>query len=267
MKHIAIIINNTKPKAFDLFDKLINCIEKYNFEILINDVSKNTELVFTIGGDGTMVRALKQYPNIPTIGLNGGTLGFLTEINEENLEKSIERILNNDYIVEHCNVLDCNILRDNEIIHSGISINDIVISRSNALEMVRFDVFINNKKIKQYNADGYIVSTPIGASAYSLSCGGPLIEPTSKLIELTPIAAHSLVNRSIVVDDDKEIKIIIIDSRNNNDNTLLSIDGEEPIKLVKNDVIIIKKANINLNLVRLNNDSFVENLSKKMYMI
>lgn len=267
MKHISIIINNTKPRAFELFEKLTKCIEQYDFEILINDVSKKTELVFTIGGDGTMVRALKQYQNIPTIGLNGGTLGFLTEINEDNLEDSIRRILNNDYNVEHCNVLHCDVIRKNQVIYSGISINDIVISRSSALEMVRFDVFINNKKIKQYNADGFIVSTPLGASAYSLSCGGPLIEPTSKLIELTPIAAHTLVNRSIVVDDDKEIKIVIVDSRNNKDNTLLSIDGEEPIKLLSDDEIIIKKSSVSLKLVRLNDDSFVENLSKKMYMI
>ena len=187
MRNFAAIINETKPNALPLFNKLFNMLEtiyKDDFKLLVNTISNETEFVFTIGGDGTMVRALKEYPNIPTIGINAGTLGFLTEINEDNLEDACINILNEDYNVEYCT-----------------SINDVVISRSNALSMIRFDIFINDKKIKQYNADGFIVSTPIGASAYSLSCGGPFIEPTSKLIELTPIAAHTLVNRSIVVDD------------------------------------------------------------------
>jgi NAD+ kinase len=270
MRNFAAIINETKPNALPLFDKLFNMLEtiyKDDFKLLINTISDETEFVFTIGGDGTMVRALKEYPNIPTIGINAGTLGFLTEINEDNLEDACINILNKDYNVEYCTALEVDVVRNHKTIYNGISINDVVISRSNALSMIRFDIFINDKKIKQYNADGFIVSTPIGASAYSLSCGGPFIEPTSKLIELTPIAAHTLVNRSIVVDDEKEIKLVIIDSRNNQKNTLLSIDGEDAICLQQDDIITIKKANINSKLVRLHDDSFIENLSKKMYMI
>lgn len=266
MRNISVILNNTKIKAFTVFEKLFDILEKYNVNIEINNIKENTDIIFTLGGDGTLVRAIKENKsNIPIVGINCGTLGFLTEINEENLEKSIKKIFEGEYFLNSCNMLHCEVIRDDRKIFSSNAINDVVISRSSALEMIRFDVYINNQRIKQYNADGFIVSTPLGSSAYALSCGGPIIEPTSKLIELTPIASHSLINRSIVIDDTKEVELKIVESRNNKSNTLLSIDGEKPFELEINDKIIITKASQRPNLVRLNNDSFVDNIAKKMF--
>lgn len=266
MKNISIIINHQKEKSFILLERLIKSLDAYNINIEINNIKEETELIFTLGGDGTIVRAIKENKNnVPMIGINSGTLGFLTEINEHNLEQSIEKIFNKEYFLNNCNVLHCEVIRKNNKLIETTAINDVVISRSSALEMIRFNVYINKEIIKQYNADGFIISTPLGSSAYALSCGGPLIEPTSKLIELTPIAPHSLINRSIVIDDTKEVILEIIDSRNNNKNTFLSVDGEIPLHLEIGDKIIVKKSPTVIKLIRLNNESFIENISKKMY--
>lgn len=266
MKNISIIINHSKNKSFLILEKLIKILESYNVNIEINNIKKETELIFSLGGDGTFVRTIKNSTNnAPIIGINCGTLGFLTEINETNINESLEKIFSNNYTINNCDILQCELRRKGKVIASDFAINDVVISRSSALEMIRFDVYINNKKIKQYNADGFIVATPLGSTAYSLSCGGPLIEPTSKLIELTPIASHSLINRSIVVDDTKEIKLKIVNSRNNNNNTLLSIDGNDHLALEIDDEIIIKKSERDAKILSVNNESFVENIAKKMF--
>lgn len=263
---IAIIKNETKEKANDFCSIITKVFQENNIQYTINEIKKDTTLILVIGGDGTMVRTMKEYQGIPIIGINAGTLGFLTDINENNLLPFLDNLIKGelDFLPETYITLHCDVLRNNKVIYSGMVVNDVVLSRSNALEMVRFDVRVNGKYIKQYNADGFIVSTPLGASAYSLSCGGPFVEPTSKLIELTPIAPHTLVNRSIVVDDTKTIALNIVDSRNNKENTLLCIDGEEPIPLIKGDIVEIKKSKVEIRLLRINNISFIDNLAARM---
>lgn len=213
MKTVSIIVNEQKEKAKILEQRFLDYITREALDIKVeyNFVSSESEIIFTFGGDGTLVRALKQYRNLdtPVIGINAGTLGFLTEITEDNLENSIEKILDKEYTIEEYNTLKCEIVEDNKIIYQKMAINDIVLSRDQVLTMLNFDVLINNKKIRSYHADGLIVSTPIGSSAYALSCGGPLIEPQSNIIELTPIAPHSLINRSIVIDNSKKIELVI----------------------------------------------------------
>ena len=266
MKKIFIIVNKTKPNAMDIYEKVVAYLEHQNVAVASSIKEENVECIITIGGDGTMVRSLKENQKMWSIGINAGNLGFLTEINIDNLYWGLDKLISNDFYIERCISLECTLKRQNKVIYNSNVINDVVLSRSNALDMVRFNVKINDKHIKQYNADGFIVSTPLGASAYALSCGGPLVEPSSKLIELTPIAPHSLINRSLVVDDTRKVSIDIIDSRNNKQNTLLCIDGQEPIELFVGDVIEVKKSVSMTNLLRLQDDSFVENIAKKMIL-
>lgn len=253
-----------KEGAEKLAEEVMNVLEIVYGGVVVVENTSEADYVFSVGGDGTMVHALKMSNGAPVVGVNGGTLGYLAEIEAKSLYSQLFHLYHDRHSVEKHHMLDCKVTRNGKVVFKSEAINDCIVSRSTAFDMIRFDLYIGSRFVKQYNADGFVVATPLGSTAYSLSCGGPIIEPTSKLIELTPIAPHSLMNRSIVVDDTKSVNLVVNDSRNNNQNTLLSLDGEAPFCLEVGDVVNIKKSKKVANIVRLKNDSFVEALAKKM---
>lgn len=220
MKNIGININKIKDNQGIILDSLINIINRImiqtNIKIFNNTESldekfvKDLDFIISLGGDGTLLgtaREIAKY-GIPILGVNIGNLGFLTEVESSEFEYAINRIKNKQYRIEERMMLNCSVKRG-EKEKSFLCLNDTVLSKGTLARMVNYDIYIDNMFYSSFTADGVIVSTPTGSTAYSLSAGGPIIFPTLKLISITPICPHSLGMRTIVVDSKSKINIYI----------------------------------------------------------
>jgi len=247
-------------RAIETRDKLIRICRKHGIDICDNP--DDARLICSIGGDGTFLKSSKLSPGKAIIGINCGTLGYLTDINPEDIDKAIEDLLNKKYFIEEHMMLEATIVKENgREIKTEHALNEIAISK-NGFGVVRFDTIVDERLINSYTADGILVCTPTGSTAYNLSCGGPIVDPTAEILTLTPIAAHSLLNRSIIFSDKSVIEIRITELRNNTEAYVLS-DGS-PIKITTNDTVRIKKSDDITKIVKLNWQSFIDNIHKKI---
>lgn len=213
----------------------------------------DADFIVSVGGDGTFLKSSKLSPKTPILGVNCGTLGYLTEVNAENLEDALINILKNDYFIEKRMMIEGEIItKENVMIPAAL--NEIAISKNN-FGVVRFDVFVNDKLINSYTADGILIATPTGSTAYNLSCGGPIVDPTANIITLTPIAPHTVLNRSIVLSDEAVVKVKITELRG---NTAYVLSDGSPVEIKTGDSIIIKKSEDNVNIVKLDWSSFID---------
>lgn len=231
------------------------------------DIEDGTECVIVIGGDGTLIQAARDLRNkdIPMIGVNLGNLGFLAEIEKESVEETLDMLIRDDFTVESRMMLTGCIYRNGEKIQENIALNDIVFGRSGALRVVDFKVYVNQKFLKYYSADGIIITTPTGSTAYNLSAGGPILEPCANIIAITPICSHSLGSRSIVFSADSVIWIEICEDRHLEENeTKVYFDGNASFALRTGDRIEITKSVLDTKIIKLNRMSFIEVLHKKL---
>ena len=230
-------------------------------DIEITDDINKSDLVISIGGDGTFLKTSK-LSDKPIIGINTGTLGYLTEINPENLKKSLEKILNGNYFVENRMMIEGEIKKSSgEIIKIPPSLNEIAISK-NLLGVIRFDAIVNGKLINSYTADGILVCTPTGSTAYNLSCGGPIVDPTANILTLTPIAPHTVINRSIILSQDSIVEIKIKELRQNTSAFVL-YDGNA-IEIFNSDVLKIKKSDKVTKIIKMKNISFIDTIRENI---
>ena len=228
------------------------------------NVSRTTECVIAIGGDGTLIQAAKDMMNfnVVFIGINLGKLGFLAEINKNNFAETIDRLISNDYLTEERMMLKGDVLRDDKVIAKNVALNDIALHRGAEFGMISFKIYVNGRYLSLYNADGVIFSTPTGSTAYNLSAGGPIVEPDAKLILLTPICAHTMNSHSIVLAENDEIVVEICGERSS--NTILNFDGDNIARVKKGDKIVIRKYELCTKIAKLNKSSFIEILKEKM---
>ena len=248
----------------DKFKKITSSIEADIIEISKNcniDITQdieNADIVMSIGGDGTFLKSARLSNGKPIIGINTGTLGFLTEISPENIKEALADIENGDYHIEERMMVDGEIIRkDGEVIEIPESLNEIAISK-NTFGVVRFDATVNGKQINSYTADGILVCTPTGSTAYNLSCGGPIVDPTAHILTLTPIAPHTLINRSIIISEDSNVEIKITELRQKTTSYVL-YDGN-PIEVFNGDVIKIRKSDKVTKIIKLEDMSFIDNI-------
>ncbi|WP_407393103.1 NAD(+)/NADH kinase [Methanobrevibacter sp.] len=228
---------------------------------ITDDISK-TEFIISIGGDGTFLKSSRLSHEKPIIGINTGTLGYLTEINPENIEESLIKIQNKEYHIENRMMLEGEIIRKNgETEKIPEALNEIGISK-NAVGVVKFDATINGKLINSYTADGILVCTPTGSTAYNLSCGGPIVDPTAQILTLTPIAPHTVINRSIVLSDDSIVEIKITELRDNTTSFVL-YDGHA-IEIFDEDTVKIKKSDKVTKIIKLENRSFIDTIRENI---
>jgi len=240
-------------------EKLIEFSSKLNIEI-VEEIAK-ADIIISIGGDGTFLKSSKLGEK-PIIGINTGTLGYLTEINPDNIEKSLKEILNGNFHIENRMMLEGKIIKANgEIIKIPESLNEIAISK-NTFGVVRFDAIVNEKLINSYTADGILICTPTGSTAYNLSCGGPIVDPTAEIITLTPIAPHTVINRSIVLSDDSIVEIKIAELRKNTTSYVL-YDGL-PIQIFSGDTVKIKKSDKVTKIIKLEDRSFIDTIRENI---
>lgn len=223
------------------------------------EAPERADIILSLGGDGTLIETIGKYYklDVPFLGINCGNLGYLTEINCENYKEKLDIVFSEEYRVQERDGLECRIENINLF---GLSFNDIYL-RNNSMNVMNFDVFINGKFLSEYKADGIIISTPVGSTGYSLSCGGAFIDPSAKVILLTMIAPHTLMNRSIVLNDTSRIDIVV---KRTNGNVGLAMDGQKYENIKDGQRIIINKSEKIVNLVEITDDSFISKIATKL---
>lgn len=258
--NIFINIDDRNENANKTKEELIRICGNSNINVI--NSPDNADIIISIGGDGTFLKSSNLACGKNILGVNCGTLGYLTEVNPGDLIKAVEDINTDNYYIEKRMMLEGEILKENgDVIKIPPALNEIAISK-NILGVIRFDVFIDEKLINSYTADGIIVSTPTGSTAYNLSCGGPISDPTAHIITLTPIAPHSIINRSIILSDESIVELKITELREN--QAFVLYDGN-PIEIAVGDSIKIKKSSQSTNMIKLNWRSFIDNIRENIH--
>ena len=250
--------DNSKEKAINTKDKLIALSDELNIEVV--DKSQNADFAFSIGGDGTFLKTSSK-SNKPLVGINCGTLGFLTDTNPEDIESALIQLIDGNYKIENRMMIEGEIIKKDETISIPPSLNDIYITKNN-FGILRFSISIDGKIISPYTADGLILCTPTGSTAYNFSCGGPVSDPTAEIITITPIAPHTLINRSLIISDESVVEINMKELRSN--TTAFVMQDGNPIQISDSDVLRIKKSDRVAQIVKFENQSFIDNIRTKI---
>lgn len=220
------------------------------------------EMIVCFGGDGTILHMAKTATRagIPILGVNIGTMGFMAELESSEMEQ-LHRIAQDDFMIDSRMMLDVTVHRDRDIIFHDICLNDVVITKGAVARIVHLCVKCDGVQAMECGGDGVIVATPTGSTAYSLSAGGPIVEPEAHNILITPICAHDVASRSMVASEKRVISVEL--TRNARRNAFLSVDGGKALRLNMGDVAIIKTSALQTRLVRLKDRSFYDVLNQK----
>ncbi|MFA9397681.1 MAG: NAD(+)/NADH kinase [Clostridiaceae bacterium] len=255
------IINDIVKDIFDVFDSVK--LKIYYDNIGIDDeVTKDLDFIIILGGDGTILRTssiIAKY-DVPILGVNMGTLGFLSSIEYKNFKETLLKIKSDNYHEENRMMLKCRVNNENI---ENIALNDIVISKGIMPNIECFEIYIDDVLYAYFKGDGVIISTPTGSTAYSMSAGGPIVYPTLKLIEITPICSHQMGVRPILIEAKRKIKVII---KNKRENIYLTIDGQK-VTEVKEDIMIeITSSDYQCKLIKLEDYDYFSILRKKIIL-
>lgn len=269
---VDILLSYLHKKEIDIFIEtdFFNLIshdqtfqDKYSNLMTFDELDSSFDILISIGGDGTILRAITYVKKlgIPIVGINTGRLGFLATIQNDDIETAIDNILSKNYKISKRSLLSIKTVPENKDITSlNFALNEIAISRKNTTSMITVKTHLNGEYLTSYWSDGLIVSTPTGSTGYSLSCGGPVITPSANNFILTPIAPHNLSARPLVIPDSTEIELKV---SGREDHYLVSLDSR--IATLHNDTIItIKKANFKIKMIEFLNESFLDTLRKKL---
>lgn len=232
----------------------------------VADVPEGTDCIITLGGDGTFIQAARDLAGteIPLIGINLGTLGYLTQMSGDgDIEEFLGHLLADRYQIQERMMLMGRAYHEGRQVTENIALNDIVLSRDGDLRVLKFKLYVDGKFLYEYSADGMIVATPTGSTAYNLSAGGPIAQPDGELLILTPICPHTLTSRTIVLGPDSRVRIEI--SMKNQGSQVISFDGDTGVSMVAGDYIEIERAKMVTRAVRLDDRSFLDILKHKMY--
>ncbi len=282
VKKAGIVYKRKSERAHSLLVKMVNMLESRGIEPLIVDkgedhaegfpvhskeeVSSNADCIFVIGGDGTFLSTVDVAVSrgLPVLGVNAGGLGFLTEISPEEMEVAIDEFLQGKCEVEERALLDAFLLRDNHEIMQKIVLNDAVVTKSAIARLMEIDLYVGGYFAARFRADGVIVSTPTGSTAYSLASGGPVVEPEVRAHIITAICPHSLTVRPMVIPDKYEIRIEIRKASREEEGAFLTLDGQTGAAMRVGDVLLARRSEKCLKLVRRKNRNYFEVLRKKL---
>ena len=222
----------------------------------------NAELVICFGGDGTILHMAKTATRkgIPILGVNIGTMGFMAELESSELDK-LACLATGDYTLDGRMMLDVTVQRDRDIVFHDICLNDVVITKGAVARIVHLAVKCDGVEAMECGGDGVIISTPTGSTAYSLSAGGPIVEPDARNIIITPVCAHDMASRSIVASEKRVISVNM--TRNARRNAYLSVDGGKALRLNMGDVAVIRTSRLETKLVRIKDRSFYDVVNAK----
>lgn len=274
MDTFYIIPNETKDVNLEITNRIIDYVEKHGGKCTVASVDEHwhikpgtvpdkADCAIVLGGDGTMTQAARELRgyNIPILGINMGTLGYMAEVEIDNIEESLQKLLDDEYYMEIRTMIQGSINGESP----KTAMNDIVTMRENGLRVVAFNVYVNGELLNTYIGDGVIISTPTGSTGYNLSAGGPILEPSADILVITPICSHSLNTRSIVLSAENYIEIEIGEPRHKGvEQASVSFDAKECIPLVTGDRIRIKKTGESVVFLKLNKESFMRTMCRKM---
>lgn len=233
----------------------------------IGDIPGDTECIIILGGDGTMIQAANDLHDmdIPLLGVNLGTLGFLTEVEKQDIEGVLEELFDENYKVEKRNMLEARLETPAQPISLGTALNDVVISKDGQCRLIKMLVYVDDQFIDTYVADGIIISTPTGSTGYNLSAGGPVLAPAVQAIIITPICPHSLNKRSLVVEPDSKVEIKIGKCKEIMDDEGAAIlDGNEAGKLKTGNTLTITRTKRDAKIIKLSEFSFFKRMRQKL---
>lgn len=247
----------------DLFEDIKHNLSHTNNYQTFSQLDASFDLLISIGGDGTILRAITHVKdlNIPIIGINTGRLGFLATIQFDEIKTAIDQIFKGNYKLSKRTLLSIETSNENKAISQlNFALNEIAVSRKNTTSMITVETRLNDEYLTSYWSDGLIVSSPTGSTGYSLSCGGPVITPDTTSFVITPIAPHNLSARPLIIEDSTIIKLRV---SGREDNYLISLDSR--IATLSNDTVVtIKKAPFTINMIELNDKTFLDTLRKKL---
>ncbi len=277
MKRIGIIVKKGVPEALNAIKGLLPLLKKKGFVVFVESdpatilkikgyhrerIPSLVDMIMVLGGDGTLLSAasLVGDKGIPILGVNVGSLGFITEITVNEIQEGIERIISKGYLVEERIMLSARVYRRRKKVFKASALNDVVIHKSALARMIGFDIHINQRYVTALRADGLIISTPTGSTAHSLSAGGPILYPTLESFVITPICPHTLTQRPIVLPDKFIPKITI----KGGDDVYLTLDGQTGFPLNVEDIIEVKKADYKTKFIRFHDRDYFEILRTKL---
>lgn len=274
MKRFCVIAMREKQEILQAASKIKNYLEEQGCTCFLNagyvkrkNISGDIQCAIVLGGDGTLLQAARELAQtkIRLIGVNFGKLGFLAEVEKDDIVKTLDCLIHDEFTIEKRMLLNGRVVRNGTIIMENVALNDIVINRSNIMRVMQLKIWINGMKLSEYSADGIIVSTPTGSTAYSMSAGGPIVKPSARLIVITPICPHTLNTRSIILDAEDVIEIQAYSKRKyDNDIRKVFFDGDENIELEEGDQVMIECSRLETEIIKLRSRSFLEILGKKM---
>lgn len=280
MLSIGIFPNTNKENADLVIKRIVNFYQTKDVRLYLpedaakkfgyaelgvkNIVEQAIDLVLSIGGDGTLLNACRQVAakGVPVCGINIGRLGFLADIELLELESKLEKILHKDFRIEERLMLDGLIRRGGEARAAGNAINDVVVTKGGVSRMLNLSLHVDDCRIADYQADGIIVSTATGSTGYSLSAGGPIINPRVKLLLITPICPHTLSARPLIISEEEEVRICITAAHR---DIVLTFDGQESCSLLTGDEVIVRKSSLAARIVKFEDKNYYQTMRTKLW--
>jgi len=279
-KNVGIIVNREREDVLDYSTSLIDWLEQKNIKVFITDwmgkkinrqeliidkreIGEKANLIISLGGDGTLFRVARDFSpyRIPFLGINLGGLGFLTEIPISQFKEGLTKVMAGRYKIENHLMLQATIYRDGKEVGNYLALNDVVISKVALSRLVNLKTFVSGEFITTYSADGLIISTPTGSTAYSLSAGGPIVHPNLGVVILSPICAHTLAVRPLIISENDIVEVTL---ERPSSKVMLTVDGQVGFDLKDRDIIRVKKASCQAKLIRLEERAFFEILRTKL---
>jgi NAD+ kinase len=226
-------------------------------------LANKADVLLVLGGDGTMLNAarLAGERSIPILGVNMGGLGFLTEVRLENLYPSLERVFANDFVLDERLMLQTHVHRHGETVARGVVLNDVVVSKGTLARMIELKIAIQGRFVTNLRGDGLIVSSPTGSTAYSLSAGGPIIDPAVQSLILTPVCPHTLTHRPLIVPGNAEIEVTLTSK---DDGAMATLDGQVGVAITQGDMVVIQTSEHRTRLIRFPESNYYDVLREKL---
>jgi NAD+ kinase len=278
-KTVAIISKPGRPELAEVLPALERWLHERKYAVVSDEESaayfpasdvvprgdlatRSPDLALVLGGDGTLLSASRAIASVGTLilGINLGTLGFMTELQISDLYPALEAIEKEHYIVDSRSMLSCSLIRDKKSVASHLALNELVVSKSAIARLNHFELFVDAEFVSSYKADALIIATPTGSTAYSLGAGGPILEPEVAAFVITPVSPHGLTHRPVVVRDSVEIEIQV---KTGQEEAYLSLDGQVGMPVRNGDIVRCSKAKHPARLLRFQK-TFFEVLATKL---
>ncbi|CAC9502955.1 NAD kinase (EC 2.7.1.23) [uncultured Gammaproteobacteria bacterium] len=263
---IGIITKPNDPRSDDKARELITLLKDKNVAVVQDDkqITEQADLIIVVGGDGSLLNTARTFVDkkIPILGINLGRLGFLADVPVTNMEEIVSEVLNGDFTKEERRLLSCQVEQDGKILGQFLALNDAVVHRTETLKMIEFDLFIDDKFVSNQRADGLIITTPTGSTAYALSSGGPIMHPGVDAIGLVSICPHTMSHRPLLVPGDSEI---VIKVKNSEDGAIVSFDGQTSVPIKTGQDIRLHQYSSAIDLLHPKNYDYFEIIRSKLH--